>query len=103
MYQPSKSEEPVEGPIQLNAAPRQRRLRINIPTSEDADADIARLRQIFDVLRQFPGEDEVHLVIVSSEGVTKLEVPHLGISYCPELRRQLVELISEKDVILEES
>jgi len=103
LYQPRKSEESVEQTAQLAVAPSRHRLKINLPTSDDTNADIARLRQLFDVLRQFPGEDAVYLSIASSEGVTKLELPDLATEYCTELHQRLVDLVNEQDLIVEET
>jgi DNA polymerase-3 subunit alpha len=100
LYQPGSVEE-SHGVIKSpQAGPVRRRLQINIPTSEDTNADIQRLRQVFDTLKIFPGEDEVNLAIVSAEGVTKLEVPDLATGYCPELHRQLVGLVGEDNLIV---
>jgi DNA polymerase-3 subunit alpha len=103
LYQPRESEESVEQTAQLGVAPSRHRLKINLPTSDDTNADIARLRQLFYVLSQFPGKDEVYLSIVSGEGVTKLELPDLATDYCTELHQQLVDLVDEQDLIMEET
>jgi len=100
LYQPSSVEEPSDEIKPPQAARSRRRLRINLPTSEDTNADISRLRQVFDTLRLFPGEDEVHLAIVGSEGVTKLEVPDLATGYCSELHRQLVSLVGADNLVV---
>ena len=100
LYQPGSVEEAPSAIKPLQAVPSRRRLQINLPTSEDTDADIQRLRQVFDTLKLFPGEDEVNLSIVSAEGVTKLEVPDLATGYCPELHRQLVVLVGEDNLIV---
>jgi DNA polymerase-3 subunit alpha len=100
LYQPSSVEEPSDVIKPPQAARSRRRLQINLPTSEDPNADISLLRQVFDTLRLFPGEDEVHLAIVGSEGVTKLEVPDLATGYCPELHRQLVSLVGEDNLVV---
>ena len=100
LYQPSSVEEPFDVIKPPQAVPSRRRLRINLPTSEDTNADISRLRQVFDTLRLFPGDDEVHLAIVGSEGVTKLEVPNLATGYCSELHRQLVSLVGEDNLVV---
>ena len=102
LYQPSRVEGPTEGPTPVEAGPYRRQLQINLATTEDADADIVRLRQLFATLRQFPGEDEVYLAIVSNEGATKLEVPDLATGYCPQLHRQLVDLVGEQGLIVED-
>jgi DNA polymerase-3 subunit alpha len=100
LYQPSSVEEPSDVIKPPQAARSRRRLQINLPTSEDPNADISLLRQVFDTLRLFPGEDEVHLAIVGSEGVTKLEVPDLATGYCPELHHQLVSLVGEDNLVV---
>jgi DNA polymerase-3 subunit alpha len=100
LYQPSSVEEPSDEIKPPQAARSRRRLRINLPTSEDTNADISRLRQVFDTLRLFPGDDEVHLAIVGSEGVTKLEVPNLATGYCLELHHQLVSLVGEDNLVV---
>ncbi|MGB2885348.1 MAG: DNA polymerase III subunit alpha, partial [Dehalococcoidia bacterium] len=74
LYQPDKSKESAE---QSEVAPSRRRLRVNLTTSDDTNTDITRLRQLFNVLKQFPGQDKVYLTIVSGERTTKLEVPDL--------------------------
>ncbi|HEY50115.1 MAG TPA: DNA polymerase III subunit alpha [Dehalococcoidia bacterium] len=101
LYQPSKAEEPVEQPAQPEAALSHGRLKINLPTSEDTDADINRLRELFDILKQFPGEYAVYLSIISKEGVTNLSLPHSA-HYCPELHQHLISLISEQNLTVEE-
>lgn len=101
LYQPSDTEEATETANNLSGATVRRRLQIRIPTSADTNADIILLRRVFDMLKQFPGNDEVHLAIVSGEEITKLEVPDLATSYCPELHRQLAELVGDQDLIVE--
>lgn len=76
--------------------PSLKALYITIAQTEDAEADIARLREVFDVLKVFPGEDSVHLAIIDSAGVTKLDVPKLTTGYCPKLHQQLVHLVGEQ-------
>jgi DNA polymerase-3 subunit alpha len=101
LYQPSSTEEAVDTVNNLNGPPLHRRLQIRIPTSADANADIILLRRVVDTLKQFPGNDEVHLAIISGEIITRLEFPNSTTSYCPELHRQLAELIGEQDLIIE--
>jgi DNA polymerase-3 subunit alpha len=99
LYQPGSIEEPpgvIEPP---QAAPSRRRLQINLPTSEDTNTDIQRLRQVFATLEKFPGEDEVNLAIVSTGKITKMEVPD-PTGYCSELHRQLAGLVGEDNLIV---
>ena len=54
-------------------------------------------------LKQFPGNDEVQLTIVTSEGATKLEMPECITSYGPELHDQLLNLVDEQNLMIEET
>jgi DNA polymerase-3 subunit alpha len=101
LYQPGGAEEAGEAVNNKSEAYSHRLLRIKIPTSSDADTDIALLRQVFDILRQFPGNDEVQLAIVSDNEITKLELPDLATRYCPELHHQLVALVGEQYLLVE--
>ncbi|MBM3156861.1 MAG: DNA polymerase III subunit alpha [Chloroflexi bacterium] len=100
-YQPTGTEEAADTANGLNEVPLQRRLRIRISTSTDSGSDITLLRRIVDILKQFPGTDEVYLAIVSGEEITKLTLPDSATSYCPELHRQLAELVGEQDLTVE--
>jgi DNA polymerase-3 subunit alpha len=101
LYQPGGAEESADMPAQPQAALTRRRLQIRIATSENAEADVVRLRQIVDTLKQFLGEDKVALAILGSEGVTKLEMPDLTTGYCPELHHQLVDIVGEENFTAE--
>jgi DNA polymerase III subunit alpha len=101
LYQPGGAEESPDMPAQPQAAPIRRRLQIRITTSENTGADVERLKQIVDTLKQFPGEDKVSLAILGSEGVTKLEMPDLATGYCPELHHQLVDIVGEENFTAE--
>jgi hypothetical protein len=43
-------------------------LRIELRESEDEDADRDRLDRLLDLLREFPGEDEVRLTVRTLDG-----------------------------------
>jgi DNA polymerase III alpha subunit len=79
-----------------------RNLFLNIAQSDDPQSDIARLREVFETLSEFPGEDSVHLAIIDDGGVTKLDVPHITTGYCPELHQRLVNLVGEQGLIVED-
>jgi DNA polymerase-3 subunit alpha len=72
-----------------------RRVTINISQTEDLENDIARLRQVLTMLEQFPGEDKAYLAIANIIGTVRLDLPTLNVRYCPELHRQLVEIMGE--------
>jgi DNA polymerase-3 subunit alpha len=80
--------------------PLPRRVTINISQTEDIEDDIARLRQVLAMLEQFPGEDKAYLAIDDSIGTVTLDLPTLGVSYCPQLHRQLAEIVGGERLII---
>jgi len=102
LYQPSTSEEPVDEPEAPATAVSSRQLKISLPTSEDTDADIARLKHIVDLFKRFPGDHSVNIAIITGEGTTKVEMPGLATDYGPDLHRHLVELVEEQYITVED-
>jgi len=99
LYRADGGEEVEEEPP---PPPKRRRVLINIAQTADEEGDVARLHQIFDVLGDFPGEDEVRLRVTKGDEVTSLELPDMTTGYCPELKQRLVGLIGEEDLRVEE-
>ncbi len=98
-YQPD-IEEGVEA--EPPVAAKRHRLIININQTADEAGDVARLRQLFDVLRDFPGEDEVCLSVTKDDEVISLELPGATTGYCPQLRQRLMSLLGEGELRVEE-
>ena len=74
-------------------------LVISITQTEDKDDDIARLRKLVDLIKDYPGTDEVTLSVRSEDRVNNLRLATTG--YCPELHQRLVELVGEAGVRVE--
>ena len=102
VYQPNQESEPDAAPAMAEKPPQHRQLQINLTSTNDTESDTARLKQIFSLLKQFPGEDEVYLAIVDDDESTRLEVPNLATNYCPELNSLLIDLVGEKGLTLKE-
>jgi len=81
--------------------PRQR-LIISITQTDDKDSDRAYLHQIFNALRDFPGEDEARLRIANEADTTNMRLSY-RVNYCPELHERLVKLVGEEELKLEEA
>jgi len=107
-YQPEAAEveavvtaEPGEAPVSAeealdNTAPAEsRRLVISISQTSDEARDITCLDRLLDILRDFPGQDEVSLRVTSEGKVINLRLSNIYITYCPELHQRLVELVGE--------
>ncbi len=73
-----------------------RRLVINLNQTGDEAGDVARLHQVIDTLRCFPGEDEVSLMVDDGQKVFNLGWPGLRVGLDPALRQKLVELVGEE-------
>jgi len=78
------------------------RLIISITQTEDKEGDIDYLHKLINTLRDFPGEDEVNLSVTNEDKIINLNLSNIYISYCPELRLRLVELVGEDALTLEE-
>jgi len=113
-YQPEATEveavvtaEPGEAPVGAeeaiaNTAPTEsRRLVISISQTSDEARDITCLDRLADILRDFPGQDEVSLRVASEEKVINLSLSDICITYCPELHQRLVELVGEEGLKVE--
>ena len=93
--EPVRSEEPS---VQV----ANHRLVISLAQSQDKASDVTRLQKIIDVLKEFPGSDEVSLRVSNESKVTHLKLTNLTTNYCPVLHGRLVELVGEEGVRVEQ-
>jgi len=112
-YQPTAQGEeavaspPSEAPVtveetSVSAAPAvNRRLIISLKQTADKDKDKLLLYKLKGTLDEFPGQDEVRLLITNGEKTTNLKLFNTSINYCPELRQRLVELVGKDGLKLE--
>jgi len=88
-YQPIKPESKV--PTEQN----QRYLIINLDQTDNAERDVECLRKVFNILQAYPGQDRVSLIITGGDEPTSLEMPKLSVNYCPELAKELSNILGE--------
>jgi DNA polymerase-3 subunit alpha len=81
--------------------PQRRHVLIDVKQSGDADKDVGCLHKIVDTLKRYPGQDRVSLTVVSDGEITNLDMPNTSINYCPELARELSEIIGARNFRLE--
>ena len=87
---------------QVSTAPaKSRRLVITVHQTSDEDSDIAYLHKLIDILKDFPGQDEVNLCVTNGEKIINLRLSNRYTDYCPELHQRLVELVGEEGLRLE--
>ncbi len=93
-----------EAPALAEEAPvKNRRLIVTLTQSGDKASDIAYLHRLVDTFKDFPGQDEVNLRVISKGKAIKLKLANMYANYCPELHQQLVELVGEDRLRLEET
>jgi len=78
-----------------------RKLVISLTQTDDERSDIARLQKVVDILRDFPGQDEVKLCVTNGEKIVNLRLQSIYTKYCPALHQRLVELVGEEGLRLE--
>jgi len=83
-------------------SPRGKQLLITIAQTENEQEDLARLHRLLDIIRHYPGQDEVCLAIATSEGLVNLEMPNVATNYCPELHRELMEIVGEEGLTVKD-
>jgi DNA polymerase-3 subunit alpha len=89
------AEPAVEKPAPATQPVEKHRLIINIKQTKNADDDIARFNRIMDVLKSYPGRDEVRLNIVNGGDAIPLKLPNVRTVYSPELEERIAELVGE--------
>lgn len=86
---------PLEKPAPVSLPVERHRLTINIKQTEDADGDITRFNRIMDILKSYPGRDEVRLNIVNGGDAIPLRLPTVRTVYSLELEERISELVGE--------
>jgi DNA polymerase-3 subunit alpha len=91
---PTIAEEPAPPAIS-------RRLMISLTQSQDKDGDVTLLRELVDILKDFPGKDEVSLKVTNGSKVTHLKLVSLTVSYGAQLHERLAGLVGEEGLRVE--
>ena len=78
-----------------------KKITITLQQTQDADGDIDRLHQLLDTLADYPGDDELHLLVSNGKKIFTLKMGQLRISFCPELGRRVSNVIGADSVKIE--
>ncbi|MFC1998307.1 DNA polymerase III subunit alpha [Chloroflexota bacterium] len=89
-YDPQEGADQIDEGDELQA----RRLTIRLSESDDEDADIERLQDVVRTLKQYPGSDDVQLVV----GGNRVKFPGIDVNYSEELRNKLLALVGDGGV-----
>ena len=100
-YQPEAVKKEEVAAREPEAPLKSRRLVISISQTSDEEADVVELRKLVELLRGFPGRDEVNLCVTNGDKVINLRMSNINVDYCPELHQCLVELVGEEGLEVE--
>jgi DNA polymerase-3 subunit alpha len=98
---PAEAEPAIEETKPKEILMENRRLVISLNQTSDAERDKANLYTIIDILRGYPGRDEVKLRVANGNKITHLRLFDIFADYCPELHARLVEVVGEEGLKLE--
>ncbi len=86
----------------LTTSQKRSRLIINITQTDETEKDVECLHKVMDILKNYPGQDEVSLAVVAEDEKTNLEIPQIMVNYCPELASELSNILGESNFRLEQ-
>jgi DNA polymerase-3 subunit alpha len=91
---PQPREKQAEAPSPIAQPVEKHRLIFELKQTTDKDGDIILLNKIIDVLKEYPGTDEVRLNIVNGGDAIPLKLPNVKTLYGPELEKRLEEVVA---------
>ncbi len=99
---PEPAARPPVPPVDAVAGPvrdASRRLLVNLTETEQAEDDAYLLKSVLQLLLEYPGSDDVDLIIASRGKRWRLEMPIIKTSYGDELHARLAELLGSQDAV----
>jgi DNA polymerase-3 subunit alpha len=75
-----------------------RKVSITLQQTSDADGDIRRLHQVLEVLKEYPGDDEVQLMVSNGKKIFTLKMGHVRIGFCKELENRVSNIAGMSSV-----
>jgi len=90
------SESPKETePSALPPVPR--KIVIHITQSDRTEDDVVRLKEVMDALARYPGQDTVLISVVTPDESVNMKMPNT-INYCPELAKEIDNILGENSL-----
>ena len=88
---------------ETESEPEQKRKLLTITLSEtgNSEKDIEFLHKTIAILQHYPGESNVSLTIIDDEETTCLDMPKITINYCPELVKEITDLLGADSLKME--
>jgi len=80
-----------------------KRLVITIQQTDDVEGDISRLHQLLAVIADYPGQDELGLVVSNGSKVFRLKMGQVRVGYCDDLRHRIIQIVGDDAIQVETS
>ncbi|MFA5629336.1 MAG: DNA polymerase III subunit alpha [Dehalococcoidales bacterium] len=92
-FEPSKATEET-----TKASGQKRRLTVKLKQSGDEAGDVKQLRDVMDILNDYPGDDSVIIVIDNGTKVFTVKMPHMHIGISSKLMSRLADKVGEERI-----
>jgi DNA polymerase-3 subunit alpha len=77
--------------------PAPRKIVIHITQSDRTEEDVVRLKEVMDALARYPGQDTVLISVVTPDESVNMKMPNT-INYCPELDKEIDNILGENSL-----
>ncbi|MDE2766090.1 MAG: DNA polymerase III subunit alpha, partial [Chloroflexota bacterium] len=84
---------------EVSAANGQRKVLVNLTETEKPEDDAFLLKSVLQLLLEYPGSDDVDLVIASGGKRWRVEMPIIKTEYCDDLAVRLGELLGAQEAV----
>ena len=96
------AQQPEKQPAQATDPPTEtagaRRLHLTLARTHDQDGDMQRLRQVFGILQEYPGNDAVTVCLSNGGEVVELDLPNVYTNCCGALYRALAAVVGQQGI-----
>ena len=75
-----------------------KRVILHMVQTEDKDADLERLDRLVDLLKKYPGDDKVSVIVNNGSRIYRMDLPDTEVKYTPQLHKKLVEILGSDGV-----
>jgi DNA polymerase-3 subunit alpha len=89
-------------PISVPSGPARHRIRVEFRRSADRQSDLERIQQLYTVILDCPGTDEVEIVVHGPGKPLSVPLPHRYAGHSPRLEQQLSQIAGEGCVTVSE-
>jgi DNA polymerase III subunit alpha len=78
-----------------------RRLIIKLKQTGNGSADVDKLHKVIDILNDYPGDDDISIIVDNGTKVFKTKLPNMHIGICSKMQSRLADLVGEDRITTE--